>query len=168
MFNMAHVSRDEPSMSLLGTKLFNDNQLLSEFSLSIPLNCLSEKSLWSIINALTEDLQAAKSRIAELEENLNGLKVQCSKGQFQDDMTGKCKSCRSMEDSCSKTSLSKTVATSKNNCSEILGKSSTDELLCRFCSSRHQRGKTNCPAWNPILQFLSINFGIINSMFAFS
>ena len=131
-------------------QFFNDNQLLSESSLAIPVECLSRKSMCIIVNALTEDLQAAKSRIAELEENLNGLKVQCSKGQFQDDMTGKCKSCRSMEDSCSKPSLSKTVATLRNKSREILGKSSTDELLCRFCSSRHQRGKTNCPAWNHI------------------
>ena len=42
-------------------------QLLSGSILMIPTECLSSKSLSSIVNVLIEDLKSAKSRIAQLE-----------------------------------------------------------------------------------------------------
>ena len=155
------LNRTTHKQNFFGTKFFNDNQLLSESSLSIPVKCLSEKSICLIVNTLIEDLESAKSRIVELEQkNQNGF-IEVCQGKMVDN---RCASCQSMEDTSQRTLLEhKTVApkttsisTSNNNSRKAPEKSSTDELLCRFCSSRHQRGKANCPAQNNVCERCSL------------
>ena len=137
-------------------QFFNDNQLLFESSLAIPVECLSRKSMCIIVNALIEELQSAKSRIVELELKYQNGFMEDFKNEI---IENSCGSYQSVEDSSqrhlleNKTIPQTTAATSmSNNSRRAVEKPSTDELLCRFCSYRHQRGKANCPAQNKICE----------------
>ena len=66
-FSMSGVNLSTPNVNVSMSSDNVSGQLLSKPVLTIPTECLSAKSLCSIINVLIEDLQLAKSRIYELE-----------------------------------------------------------------------------------------------------
>ena len=66
-FSMSGVNLSTPNVSVTMSSDNVSGQLLSKPVLTIPTECLSTKSLCSIISVLIEDLQSAKSRILELE-----------------------------------------------------------------------------------------------------
>ena len=126
-------------------KFFNDNQLLSESSLSIPVECLSEKSFRSIVKALIEELLSAKSRIIELEHQqpsstrvhqFQTLGKIDSKNQTNADKLNKPK----------KIKRSKEEPILQGGSRETTTKSRKTSDNDKFCGQLHKRGKTHCPA----------------------
>ena len=128
------------SITNVNVSMSGDNvsgQLLSKPVLTIPTECLSVKSLCSIINVLIEDLQSAKSRILELEHQQSStekkivqipeIKNLSNVGKLNE--LNKCYQ------------QFPTVNTTKSH-----ERTENDILHCRYCSQFHKRGKNHCPA----------------------
>ena len=96
----------------------------NEDMLCIPENCPSRNSLLSIIKLLTADLKAARQETVQ--------RTTCS--------------------NCSNIVKNLEVAKSStsNNVLDVNNPKMIDLISCKFCSSRHKRGKEFCPAHGTI------------------
>ena len=145
-FSMSGVEFPTSNINVSMSSGSVSGQLLSEPVLTIPTKCLSAKSISLIVNALIEDLESAKSRIAELEHQ------QSATGNDQTQISDTInlvnvgqliepnKIVKSNEESILQ-ELSK-----QNNTNSLHRRSENDILHCRYCDQLHKRGKNHCPA----------------------
>ena len=98
----------------------------SEDMLCIPENCLSRNSLLSIIKLLTADLKVAKQKNAELARTT-------------------CSNCSNIVKN-----LEVAIPSTSNNVLDAIYRQGNSLISCKFCSSRHKRGKEFCPAHGTI------------------
>ena len=145
-FSMSGVNLSTPNVNVSMSSDNVSGQLLSKPVLTIPTECLSAKSLCSIINVLIEDLQLAKSRILELENRQSSTekeKVQIPKTKNLVNV-GKLIEPNKIVKSNEESILQE--VSKKNTKNSLHRRSENDILHCRYCDQLHKRGKNHCPA----------------------
>ena len=96
----------------------------NEDMLCIPENCLSRNSLLSIIKLLTADLKAARQETAQ--------RTTCS-------------NCSNIVKN-----LEVAIPSTSTNVLDAIDHPGNNLISCKFCSSRHKRGKEFCPSHGKI------------------